>query len=66
MTRRKHDGGARKVEVFEVASWAEHLRQHDARLTGYDAQLLTASRGLAEGEPEVRHLVPPAGEAARP
>ncbi|MGW5389433.1 MFS transporter [Streptomyces koyangensis] len=56
----------RWVEVFEVASWSEHLRQHGARLTGYDAELLTAARDLAEGEPEVRHLVPPAGEPARP
>ncbi|WP_228486890.1 MFS transporter [Streptomyces albidoflavus] len=57
------DGGP---VLFEVASWSEHLRQHGARLTGYDAELLTASRDLAEGEPEVRHLVPPAGEPARP
>ncbi|MFC9300257.1 MFS transporter [Streptomyces albidoflavus] len=56
----------RWVEVFEVASWSEHLRQHGARLTGYDAELLTTARDLAEGEPEVRHLVPPAGEPARP
>ncbi|WP_217383078.1 MFS transporter [Streptomyces sp. NK08203] len=56
----------RWVEVFEVASWSEHLRQHGTRLTGYDAELLTTARDLAEGEPEVRHLVPPADEPARP
>ncbi|MDX6354214.1 MAG: hypothetical protein QOF98_1117, partial [Streptomyces sp.] len=47
------------VEVFQVASWGEHLRQHGERLTGYDAELLERARALAEEEPGIRHLVPP-------
>ena len=47
------------VEVFEVASWSEHLRQHDGRLTGYDVELLDRARRLADGEPVARHLLPP-------
>lgn len=46
------------VETFVVASWAEHLRQHDDRWTGSDHELLTAVRALAAAEPEVRHLFP--------
>ena len=47
------------VEVFEVASWSEHLRQHDGRLTGYDVELLERARRLADNEPTARHLLPP-------
>jgi hypothetical protein len=45
-------------EVFNVASWSEHLRQHQDRLTGYDAGLLTAAQALTDPEPQVRHLFP--------
>ncbi|MYS20612.1 Predicted arabinose efflux permease, MFS family [Streptomyces sp. DvalAA-14] len=51
--------GGSWVEVFQVASWGEHLRQHGERLTGYDADLLTRARTLTRAEPTVRHLVPP-------
>jgi hypothetical protein len=47
------------VETFVVASWAEHLRQHDDRWTGSDRDTRTAVRELVTGEPEVRHLFPP-------
>ncbi|WP_231607976.1 MFS transporter [Streptacidiphilus albus] len=47
------------MEVFEVASWSEHLRQHDGRLTGYDVELLERARRLADQEPTARHLLPP-------
>lgn len=55
------DGAAadRYVETFVVASWAEHLRQHDDRWTGSDRDTRTAVRELVTGEPEVRHLFPP-------
>ncbi|MER5181001.1 MFS transporter [Streptomyces sp. NPDC002896] len=46
------------VEVFELPSWDEHLRQHHGRTTGYDQELLDAIRAHATGEPEVRHLLP--------
>ncbi|MEU0033410.1 MFS transporter [Streptomyces sp. NPDC006333] len=47
------------VEVFEVPSWEEHLRQHEGRITGYDADLIQQARELSEQAPAVRHLVPP-------
>jgi hypothetical protein len=54
------DGDAPDVflEVYLVDSWSEHLRQHGGRLTGYDQQREQEARALAEGEPEVRHLLP--------
>ena len=48
----------RYVETFTVRSWGEHLRQHDERWTGYDLGTLTAVQQLADGAPEVRHLLP--------
>ncbi|MEY9852818.1 MFS family permease [Leifsonia sp. EB41] len=45
------------VEAFRVGSWSEHLSQHEERMTEYDRQLLDAARALAEGEPEVEHLL---------
>ena len=53
----------RYVEVFRVPSWSEHLRQHDGRTTGYDAQLLDLARSLVQGSPQVRHLLPPSEPA---
>ncbi|MBJ7903535.1 MFS transporter [Streptomyces sp. DSM 110735] len=47
------------IEVFEVPSWGEHLRQHQGRITGYDAELVERARESAEGTPVVRHLLPP-------
>jgi quinol monooxygenase YgiN len=46
----------RFVETFVVRSWAEHLRQHDERLTGADQALEERANALAEGPPEVKHL----------
>ncbi|CAM3548948.1 MFS transporter [Stackebrandtia soli] len=48
----------RFVEVFQVPSWSEHIGQHHRRTTGYDAELLDTARAHAQGEPEVRHLLP--------
>jgi hypothetical protein len=42
-----------------VNSWDEHLRQHEGRLTGADREYERAALGLAEGPPEVSHLLPP-------
>jgi MFS family permease len=50
-------------EVFALASWSEHLRQHEDRMTGWDQGLLDTARALASSEPFVRHLfaaTPPA------
>jgi quinol monooxygenase YgiN len=46
----------RFVENYVVRSWAEHLRQHDERLTGADQALEERANALAEGPPEVKHL----------
>ncbi|MGC5022380.1 MFS transporter [Micromonospora sp. DT47] len=50
----------RLVEVFLVPSWDEHLRQHGGRLTGADHEAEERAKQLADGEPEVRHLLPAA------
>ncbi len=44
------------VETFLVASWAEHLRQHE-RLTRRDQQLEELIAGYARERPAVRHLI---------
>jgi MFS family permease len=46
------------VEVYLVPTWAEHLAQHDGRLTGADEQAEEAAVALAAGRPEVTHLLP--------
>ncbi|MFB7775445.1 MFS transporter [Streptomyces bauhiniae] len=45
------------VEVFEVLSWKEHLRQHSVRTTAYDADLAHAAAAFSDPAPAVRHLV---------
>ena len=41
-----------------MPSWDEHLRQHEGRLTGTDREIERRARALAEGEPQVTHLLP--------
>ncbi|MFI6226852.1 MFS transporter [Micromonospora echinospora] len=48
------------VEVYQVPSWEEHLRQHTGRLTGADRAAEERARALVEGDPEVTHLLPAA------
>jgi quinol monooxygenase YgiN len=50
----------RMVEVYVVPTWEEHLRQHTGRLTGTDQETERRAQELADGEPEVVHLLPPA------
>jgi MFS family permease len=53
----------RFVESYLVGTWAEHLRQHETRLTGADRRFEEEALRFAQGEPEVAHLFPPpAGE----
>ncbi|QRP48534.1 MFS transporter [Amycolatopsis sp. FDAARGOS 1241] len=47
----------RYCEVFEVGTWAEHLRQHHERITGVDAGLYRKAAGFALEPPENRHLL---------
>ncbi|MEV6344566.1 MFS transporter [Actinoplanes sp. NPDC051851] len=51
------------VEVYLVPTWEEHLRQHEGRLTGDDERAEERAIALAEGPPEVRHLLPSGAEA---
>ncbi|WP_255509957.1 MFS transporter [Micromonospora sp. AP08] len=46
------------MEVYQVPSWEEHLRQHGGRLTGADQAAEEQARALAEGPVEVNHLLP--------
>jgi len=46
----------RFLETFEVATWGEHLRQHDRRTRTADVMMQRA-RGFVEGDIEVAHLV---------
>lgn len=46
------------VEVYQVPTWEEHLRQHEGRLTGSDEQEERRARTLADGPPAVTHLLP--------
>ncbi|GLY96033.1 MFS transporter [Actinoplanes sp. NBRC 103695] len=46
------------VEVYLVPTWAEHLAQHEGRLTGADEHAEEAAAALATGMPEVTHLLP--------
>ncbi|MFF0292595.1 MFS transporter [Kitasatospora sp. NPDC004614] len=45
------------VEVFTVASWAEHRAQHHERWTGVDHAFERTARALVTGEPVVTHAV---------
>ena len=47
----------RFVEAYLVPSWDEHLRQHTGRLTGADRAVEERAHALAEGPPQVAHLL---------
>jgi MFS family permease len=46
------------VEVYELASWDEHLRQHGGRLTKADQAAELRALEHADGIPQVSHLLP--------
>lgn len=46
------------VEVYQVPTWEEYLRQHEERLTGGDEQAEQKAERLARGPAEVSHLLP--------
>jgi MFS family permease len=54
------DGAAtsRFVEVSLYPTWAEHLRQHEGRLTGADQAIEEAARTMTAAPPQVDHLFP--------
>jgi MFS family permease len=43
-------------EIFFVASWDEHLRQHRERLTGADRDFEDAAKALSTTPPQTQHL----------
>jgi hypothetical protein len=45
------------LEVFTVATWAEHRRQHLGRITVLDRQLIDHAHSFLTQPPVVRHLV---------
>jgi hypothetical protein len=45
-------------EIFVVASWDEHLRQHRERLTATDRAFEDAAKALSETPPRSWHLLP--------
>jgi hypothetical protein len=49
------------VEQFEVATWQEHERQHQGRLTAEDQAIEDAAFAHITGQPRPHHLLP-AGE----
>ena len=49
---------SRFVELSLYPTWAEHLRQHEGRLTGADEEIETAAWGLSATPPDVDHLFP--------
>jgi hypothetical protein len=44
------------LEIFQVSSWAEHLRQHD-RVTRGDQEIEDRLHRHVRGAPAVRHLI---------
>jgi MFS family permease len=56
---RSGEDGDEFVEVYQVPTWEEHLRQHEGRLTGSDEDDEHAALKLVEGEPRIAHLLPP-------
>lgn len=55
---REGEEAHRFVEVYQLPSWDEHLRQHGGRLTGADQEAEERAQALIDGEPEVSHLLP--------
>jgi MFS family permease len=54
---------SRFVEVYQVPTWAEHLRQHEGRLTVRDEEIEEKAVALARGPAEVTHLLPARDDA---
>jgi MFS family permease len=45
------------IELFVVASWDEHLRQHGERLTGFSRQVQERATKLSDPPAETSHLI---------
>lgn len=49
----------RFIEQYTVASWAEHLLQHEGRLTGYDSEIDRRAKALSDPPVEASHFFTP-------
>ena len=49
---------ARFVEVYQLPTWAEYLRQNEGRQTVHDEEIEQRANALARGPAEVTHLLP--------
>ncbi len=56
---RDADRRDRFIEQFRVATWDEHLRQHDGRLTSVDQTVEEEALGFSEPPATADHLLPP-------
>jgi MFS family permease len=56
---RDGDQPNRFVEMFTVSSWAEHLRQHQGRLTASDQEVEEAALAFSDPPARGEHLLPP-------
>jgi len=51
------------VEIFTVASWSEHLHQHEVRLTAEDQAIEQRAQSYVSGAVIALHLLPAVGPA---
>jgi MFS family permease len=56
---RDGDQPDRFIELFSVASWEEHLRQHEGRLTAADKEVEEAALAFSDPPARAEHLLPP-------
>jgi MFS family permease len=49
----------RFIEIFSVASWQEHLHQHEGRLTAADREVEEAALAFSNPPARAEHLLPP-------
>ena len=55
----------RFVEVYQLATWDEHMRQHDNRFTGADKESEERAKAIADEGPRAWHLVPASSPTRR-
>ena len=56
---RDGDRPDRFIEIFSVASWQEHLHQHEGRLTAADREVEEAALAFSDPPARGEHLLPP-------
>jgi quinol monooxygenase YgiN len=56
---RDGDRPDRFIELFSVASWEEHMRQHEGRLTAADREVEEAALAFSDPPARGEHLLPP-------